>query len=336
MDKVTINDVARVAGVAKSTVSRVINNKAGVHPRTRDRVMGVIKQLGFSPNIVARSLKTNQRKQITLAVNDIRNPYYPEMAWIAEQVARSYDYRIILLNHYGKESEELAVIEESNEMQVDGVILSSINYPASIKKVIEKSNIPVSLIGQFGEDIPADIVYTSTPAGDLAMDHLIRIGRTRIAYAGGPMNMHRGRRYASYVNSLSSNLLRFDPALVYKGNDLSLQTGLDAARYFMELAEKPDAVYAGNDIVAIGLLHGLDQLGVRVPEDIAIVGIDNIKWSVITKPQISTVSTMSTEKIRLAAQMLMDRLENGQRNAPFKRICLEPRLIVRGSSLKIL
>jgi DNA-binding LacI/PurR family transcriptional regulator len=335
MDKVTINDVAKAAGVAKSTVSRILNDRPGVNPLTRHKVLEIIEKLNFSPNIIARSLKTNQRKQIALAIDDIRNPYFPELAWAAEQVAHRYGYRILVVNHYGRESEELAVIEDSNEMHVGGIILMSLSYPKGLKRVIKKSKIPVSLIGGFEEDMPADMVYLSQSEGNLAMDHLIRIGRARIAYAGGPKEMHLGTRFAAYVNALSSNLMKFDESLVYIGNDFTLQTGLDAAQYYSSLKQRPDAIYAGNDLIAIGLLHGFDELGIRVPEDVALIGIDDIKWSVITKPKISSVSNLSTEMARISVEMLMDRLENGKTELPYRRVMLEPRLIVRDSSLKL-
>jgi DNA-binding LacI/PurR family transcriptional regulator len=335
MDKITINDVAKAAGVAKSTVSRILNNKSGVNPQTRQKVNGIIEKLNFSPNIIARSLKTNQRKQIALAIDDIRNPYYPEIVWAAEQVAHRYGYRILVVNHYGKESEELAVLEDSNEMHVGGIIFMSLSYPKGLKELIKKSKIPVALIGVFDEDVSADMIYASQNEGNLAMDHLIRIGRARIAYASGPKEMHQGARFEAYVNALSTNLIRFDESLVYIGNDFTLQTGLNAAQYYSTLKERPDAVYAGNDLIAIGLLHGFDELGIRVPEDVALIGIDDIKWCVITKPKISSVSNLSTELARIAVEMLMDRLENGKKDLPFRRVMLEPRLIVRDSSLKL-
>jgi DNA-binding LacI/PurR family transcriptional regulator len=335
MQKVTIDDVAKAAGVAKSTVSRIINNKPGAKKQTRKKVLEAIDKLEFSPNILARSLKTNLRRQIALAIDDIRNPYYPELAWAAEQVCRQNDYRLLLINHYGNPSEELAVIAESNGMHVDGIILCSIAYPKTITKVINKSSVPVSLImdDDLGEEMHADTVSLSVNEGMLAMDHLIRIGRTRIAYAGGPKGSHKGKRFDSYVRTLEENFLKIDPTLVFHGDDFSLQTGVNATRYFNQLNQLPDAIYAGNDMIAIGLIKEFEDCGVRVPEDVAIIGIDNIKWSVITKPKISSVSNMPTEMARIATEMLLDRIEHGK-DLPYRRVKLEPRLIVRESTVK--
>jgi len=335
MGKVTIDDVAKVAGVAKSTVSRILNNRPGVNPSTRSKVLAVIDEIGFTPNIVAQSLKTNRKKQIALAIDDIRNPFYPELAWAAEQVAKQYGYRVLVVNHYGKEAEELSVIEDSNEMHIGGIILLSLSYPKKLKQAIQKCNVPVTLIGSIDDDIPADSVGLSQSEGYLAMDHLIRTGRTRIAYAGGPKEMHLGTRFAAYKESLSLNFMKYDESLVYTGKEFSMQTGIDAAHRFMSLLERPDAVYAGNDLIAIGLLKGFDEYGVNVPDDVAIVGTDDIKWSIITKPQLSTVSNLSTEMARIAAEMLMDRIENGKAADPYRKVKLDPRLIVRESSLRM-
>jgi LacI family transcriptional regulator len=335
MRKVTISDVAKAAGVAKSTVSRTINNRGSVKPQTRQKILEKIEELGFSPNVSARSLKTNRRKQIALAIDDIRNPFYPEFAWAAEQVAKLNDYRLVLINHYGKASEELAVIEEASRMHVDGIILVSVAFPRTLKRLIKKTATPITLIGDFGEDMPADMVFNVNNAGTLAVEHLIRIGRTRIAYAGGPKGSHQGVRFVSYKTALISNLMPFDEQLVFMGDDFSLQTGLEAARYFAGLDSPPDAVFAGNDMIAIGLVRGLMERGFKIPEDIAVVGMDDIKWSVITTPQISSVSLLSAEQARIAVEILLERIEKG--NAlPYRRVSVEPRLIVRESSVRTL
>ncbi|CAG7599757.1 Catabolite control protein A [Paenibacillus solanacearum] len=330
--KVTIDDVAKEAGVAKSTVSRIINNAPGVKPITRQKVTRVIEQLGFTPNLMARSLKTNLRRQIALAIDDIRNPYYPELAWAAEQVAKQNDFRLVLINHYGNPSEELAVIRDANDMHVDGIVLLSISHPKTLNPLIKKATVPVSLIGNYGEDMPADTVGLSRSEGYLAMDHLIRIGRRRIAYAGGPVTLHRGTRYAAYEKSLAASFMKLDRSLVFTGERLSLETGMEAARYFCGLKDRPDAIYAANDLVAIGVIQGLMELGLRVPEDVAVVGIDDIPWCMLTNPKVSSVSNLVAEMGRIAVELLLKRID--QSDEPFRKVKLEPRLIVRESTVK--
>jgi LacI family transcriptional regulator len=331
--KVTIDDVAAQAGVAKSTVSRIINNAPGVKPSTRHKVNQVIETLGFTPNVLARSLKTNLRRQIALAIDDIRNPYYPELAWAAEQVAKQNGYRLVLINHYGNPSDELAVIKEVNDMHVDGIAMVSINYPKTLASVIRKATVPVCMIGSYDDDMPADSVGLTRPEGYLAMEHLIRIGRKRIAYAGGPTQLHRGIRYAAYESTLAAHFLEKDKSLIYVGEGLTLQTGLEAAEYYCGLPELPDAVFAANDLVAIGVIQGLLDRGVRVPEDVAVIGIDDIRWCTLTRPKVSSVSNLAGEAGRIAVELLLQRIDRRTAEAP-QRVKLEPRLVVRESTVK--
>ncbi|MFF2888832.1 LacI family DNA-binding transcriptional regulator [Paenibacillus sp. NPDC057967] len=333
-DSVTIADVAKRAGVAKSTVSRIINDVPGVKPVTRSKVLQAIEELGFRPNMLARSLKTNMKLQIALAIDDIRNPYYPELAWAVEQVAKENGFRLVLINHYGNPSEELSIMGKVNEMHIDGIIMSTISFPAALKKYINHSTVPVCAIGNLGDDVNADMVYLSKPEGTLAMEHLIRIGCTHIAYAGGPKEMHQGARYAAYEGGLSANFMKLKPDHVYIGSEFSLQTGIEAADYLSHLPKLPDGVYAANDMIAIGLIQRLLEIGIRVPEDITVVGIDDISWSTITKPRVSTVSNLTAETGRIAAELLIKRIKEGQ-TTPLRKVQLEPRLIVRESTVKV-
>jgi LacI family transcriptional regulator len=331
--KVTIEDVALKAGVAKSTVSRIINNAPGVKPATRNKVNRVIEALGFTPDTVARSLKTKLRRQIALAIDDIRNPYYPEMAWAAEQVAKQNNYRLVLINHYGNPSEELAALREANEMHVDGIVMVSISYPKTLSAAVKKAAVPVCLIGNnYEANVEADVVGLSKSAGFLAMEHLIRIGRKRIAYVGGPANLQRGLRFNAYEKSLAAGFLEQDPALVFKGERLSIDTGLEAAKYLAGLRPMPDAVFAANDLVAIGVIQGLIDLGVRVPDDVAVVGVDDIPWCTLIRPQVTSVSTLVGEMGRIAVELLLKRIDHPTNE--YQKVNLEPRLVVRESTVR--
>jgi len=333
-DTVTIADVAARAGVAKSTVSRIINDVPGVKPLTRNKVMNAISDLGFRPNFLARSLKTNKKQQIALAIDDIRNPYYPELAWAVEQVAKEQGYGLLLINHYGNATEELAVMRRMNEMHIDGIILLSISYPKQLKKYINHASVPVCVVGNLGDDVNADMVYLTKPEGGLAMEHLVRIGCTNIAYAGGPKEMHQASRYAAYEQSLSAHFMKLEDANVFIGTDFSMLTGVQAADYFVSQYMLPDGIYAANDMIAIGLIQQLTEKGVRVPEDIVVVGVDDISWSKIARPRVTSVSNLTSETGRIAAELLLQRIEEGS-TTPLRRVQVEPRLVVRESSLKL-
>jgi DNA-binding LacI/PurR family transcriptional regulator len=334
--KPTIVDIAKVTGFSKSTVSRVLNNHPNVRASTRKKVLNAIESTGFSPNLFAQGLKTNRRQQIALAIDDIQNPYYPEVAAAAEQVAKQNGFRLVLFNHYGNPHEELSIVKNIQDLHVDGMILSPLGFHPKLTKAIKSSPVPISVIGVYlDQERFADEVTISKPEGLLAMEHLIRIGCRNIAYAGGPKDMHGGTRYGAYESSLKEHLLTINPNLVYCGDSFSLKTGFDAAEYFLSLPNLPDGLYAGSDIIAIGLMRKLQAEGVRIPDDISIVGVDDIPWCEITTPMLTSVSQLGAEAGRLAAELLCKRIHSNG-SIPFQKILLEPRLIIRESTVKVM
>ncbi|MNX31851.1 HTH-type transcriptional regulator DegA [compost metagenome] len=329
-DKVTIEDVAARAGVGIATVSRAINNMGGISAKTKAKVLAAVEELGFIPNSNAQNLKLRQTKQIALAVPDIRNAFIPEIAYSVEQVAKHYGYRVIQINTLGNIRSELELLRDVKKLYMDGLIILPLAYPETMKDMINKAKLPISIINygkKLDSDIKADIVSLSTQEGKLVMEHLISIGRTRIGYAGAPKEIIEERFFA-YEDALD----HIDRSLVYFGDDFSLQTGAKAADYFVSLTHMPDAIYAGNDMVAIGLLNRFKELGVKVPEDIAIVGIDNNLLCTITTPKISSVSIMGAEVAKVATELLLQRIQE-QKIGLYERVQFEPRLIVRESSL---
>ncbi len=328
--KITIEDVAKKAGVGIATVSRAINDSPGISARTKAKIMQVIDELGFVPNSSAQSLKVRQTRQIALAVPDIRNAFIPEIAWSVEQVAREHGYRVVQINTSANARIELDIIRNVKTLHVDGLIILPLAYPKTLKDAVARSTFPISIINygkRLHEGIKADVVSLATQEGLLVMEHLIRIGRTRIAYAGAPKDVIE-ERYFAYERSLD----RVDPALVFFGDDFSIQTGKQAANYFYSLKPMPDAIYAGNDMIAIGVVAQLKALGVRIPEDVAVVGIDDILWCTITEPKISSVSIMGIEVARAATELLLKRIKN-QTVGAYERVKFQPRLIVRESSV---
>jgi len=330
--KVTIEDVAKKAGVGIATVSRAINNSKGISPKTKALIMQVIEEIGFSPDTSAQSLKVRQTNQIALAVPDIRNAIIPEIAWSVEQTAKQHGYRVVQINTAGNARNELEIVRDIKKLHVDGLIIMPLAYPKTLGDLISKSSLPVSIINygkQLGDEYKADIVGLARQEGRLVMEHLIKIGRTRIAYAGAPKDKIE-ERYWAYEQSLN----KVDPSLVYFGEDFSFETGVRAADYFYGLKHMPDAIYAVNDMVAIGIVNRFKELKIKVPEDVAVVGIDNNAWTTVTTPQISSVSIMGDEVARLATELLLKRLREGT-NGSYERVQFEPRLIVRDSSVSI-
>lgn len=328
--KITIEDVAQYVGVGIATVSRAINNSDGISQKTKEKVLAAVEELGFVPNSFAQNMKVRRTMQIALAVPDIRNAFVPEVAYAVEQAAKQYGYCVIQINTLGNARSELELLKEIKKLHVDGLIILPLAYPKTLKEQINKANLPISIINygkKLGDDIKADIVSMSTQEGKLVMQHLQQIGCTRIAYAGAMKNIIEERFFA-YEDAID----HVDPALVYFGEDFSLETGIRAADHFYSLPQLPDAIYAGNDMVAIGLINRFKELGVSIPKEMAIVGIDNIWWGTVISPKLSTVSIMNTEVAKMATELLMQRIQE-QKKGLYERVKFEPRLIVRESSI---
>ncbi|MFB9753225.1 LacI family DNA-binding transcriptional regulator [Paenibacillus hodogayensis] len=328
--KVTIEDVAKKAGVGIATVSRALNNQGGISAATKAKIVQVIEEMGFTPNTSAQSLKIRQTYQIALAVPDIRNAIIPDIAWSVEQAAKQHGYRVVQINTLGNARLELETLREIKKLHVDGLVMMPLAYPKQLESLINQTGMPISVINyskRLGADLRADVVGLSRQEGRLVMEHLKQIGRTRIAYAGAPKDKIE-ERYFAYEQSLP----HVDVSLVYFGEDFSFETGRQAANYFYSLKHMPDAIYAVNDMVAIGIVNRFKELGVRVPEDVAIAGIDNNLWSTVTTPQITSVSIMGSEVGRLAAELLLKRIQSAGATE-YERVEFEPRLIVRESSV---
>ncbi|MEK8130033.1 LacI family DNA-binding transcriptional regulator [Paenibacillus filicis] len=330
--KVTIEDVAKRAGVGIATVSRALNNSAGISLKTKSKIMQIIEEMGFTPNTSAQSLKIRQTRQIALAVPDIRNAIIPDIAWSVEQAAKQHGYRVVQINTLGNARLELETLQELKKLHVDGLVIMPLAYPKQLEGLINQAGIPVSVINyskRLSKELKADIVGLARQEGRLVMEHLLHVGRSRIAYAGAPKDKIE-ERYFAYEQSLR----HVDPSLVYFGEDFSFETGRQAANYFYHLKHMPDAIYAVNDMVAIGIVNRFKELGVRVPEDVAVAGIDNNLWTTVTTPQITSVSIMGSEVGRLAAELVLGRI-NSQNTTDYERVEFEPRLIVRESTVAV-
>lgn len=329
-DKITIEDVAQRAGVGIATVSRAINNSGGISPKTKEKVLAAVEELGFVPNSFAQNMKVRRTMQIALAVPDVRNAFVPEVAYAVEQAAKHFGYRVVQINTLGNARAELDILREVKKLHVDGLVILPLAYPKTLKDLINKANLPISIINygkKLSGDIKADIVSMSTQEGKLVMQHLQQIGCTRIGYAGAFKEIIEERFFA-YEDAVD----KVDRSLIYFGEDFSLETGMKAADYFYSLPTMPDAIYAGNDMVAIGLINRFKELGISVPHDIAIVGIDNIWWGTVISPKLSTVSIMNTEVAKVATELLLQRIQE-QKKGLYERVQFEPRLIVRESSI---
>jgi LacI family transcriptional regulator len=314
----TIKDVARAAGVHISTVSRTFSAPHLVNPDTRTRVMTIAEQLGYRPNRAARALITGRTHNIGLIVADIANPFFPPLIKAAESQARMRDYHVFMAD-----TDEDAGVEEkligALAKQVDGILLCS---PRLANSTIEQlaAEVPLVTVNRPVPGLPAVLMDVAHGAR-AAMDHLVGLGHTDIVLLAGPRGSWASRELRRTAGRApGARLTVLGP---FPPNE---RGGAEAARQVR--GTNATAVLAFNDLMAIGLLEGLDGLGISVPGEVSVVGIDDILLSRFTRPRLTTVATPAADAGRAAVDLLLQRAESGAT----AQLSLPTELVVREST----
>jgi LacI family transcriptional regulator len=330
----TVRTVAALAGVSIASASRVLNGLGG-SPETARRVREAAAQVGYVPNAIARSLQAQRTGLLALAVDDIGNPVYVQMMRAVEEEAAAAGYRLIVHATGGGGADELELLRGLARRYVDGLILSPIRIGEGHLAAIANTAVPVVVIGQLPDGVPVDNVRTDSRTGvALAVRHLVTQGRRRIGFLNGPLDTVPGAaRQAGYQVALAQVGLPMDESLIEIGA-FKYAEGRAAAERLLARAGAGtgglDAIVCANDLIAVGALHALLASGRRVPEEIALVGMDDTELAQMSFPQLSSVSLGSAERGGLAARLLLDRL--ARPDLPARRELVPPKLIVRASS----
>ncbi len=326
----TVRTVAALAGVSIASASRVLNGLGG-STETARRVREAAAEVGYVPNAIARSLQAQRTGLLALAVADIGNPVYVEMMRAIEEVAKDAGYQLLVHATGADAANETTLLRGLARRYVDGLILSPLRITEGHLSAFAGSPVPVVVVGQLPEDAPVDNVRTDSRTGvALAIAHLAGTGRRRIGFVNGPLDTVPGAaRDAGYRAALAAAGLPYDPDLVELG-DFQYAAGRAAVDRLLTRA-KPDALFCANDLIAVGALHALLSAGLRVPEDVALVGMDDTVLAQMSFPQISSVSLGSAERGRRAARLLLDRLADP--GLPPRRDTVAPSLAIRASSM---
>lgn len=328
----TIKDVAHHAGVSLGTVSNYINETKPISPETSTRIRQAIDQLGFVPNRAVRTLRGNRASVIGFVVPDATNPFFTELARQVEEVARSHGCVVVFCDAAGDEEREGTYLRNLAEMRVGGVILTSVTTEPVNLSDLKSVNAPIVLLGDEKHGFGASSVSLDHwRSGYLAMNHLLSLGRREILFAGGPGG--RGVLEARYAGSEQAILDHPLGAGVHfhRVDAVGRTVGERAALVDAILAAdtRPDAIISGNDMIAIAILNALLRRGIRVPEDIAIVGHDDIEAAHQAVIPITTVRQPIEQLGRLAAELLF---REGDA-PPVRHIVFEPELVVRESTV---
>jgi LacI family transcriptional regulator len=327
---VTIKDIAREARVSYATVSRALNNKYGVNPETREKILRIARELNYSPNAIARGLVSSRSFTIGLILPDLTNPYFPAVAAGIESYAQDRGYSVFLCNTNWDRRRETAYIRLLSERRVDGIILAPSG--TSIEEEVRELLPMVFVTNAPKNTIYSSVVIDNIRGGYLAAKHLIECGYSSIGFIGVEehemMDNERlegyRRAFNRYGRELDSRFIRF--------GDFRQQTGYALITEMIRSGEYPDAIFAENDILAIGILHGIKDSGLKVPDDIALIGFDDIAFSAYQEIQLSTIHQPKEEMGSTAAEILIEEIEGRPGETPPRKVILEPELIVRSSS----
>jgi DNA-binding LacI/PurR family transcriptional regulator len=328
----TIKDVAAHAGVSVATVSAVINNNKYVSPDLTHRVQESIAVLGYERNSLAQGLKKQTSQTIGLIISDITNPYFTSVVRGVEDVANARGYSLILGNTDEDPTKEMGYMRLLESKRADGLIVAH-HAPGNHEYLRSwpTQRLPLVSIGYLPKDESIDAVLIDNVTGARqAVEHLITLGHERIGIVTGlPSITATEERLVGYQQALAAHGIPLDPALIAEGN-LRIDGGEHAALHLLtQGAARPTALFVTNGLMVIGALQAIDRVGLRCPEDIALVGFDDFEWAAVMHPRLTTVRQPTYEIGEKAAQLLFDRLE--QRDALPQVVRLQPRLIIRES-----
>jgi LacI family transcriptional regulator len=327
----TINDVAKRANVSPVTVSRVLNGAPNVNDATRARVNAAIAELGYVPNVVARSLRVRRTRSIALILPDITNPFWPTVARGVEDAAQRNGYTVLLCNSDENSEKQARYLEVVISQQVDGVVIAPANSDASHLAPLRERDIPTVVMDRRVDGWDVDTVRGDSVGGaHMLTRHLVELGHRRIAMLTGPANTSTSQeRLAGYEAALTRAGLAMDGQLIRFG-EFRQSSGEEMAREVLALAEPPTAIFAANNTIALGALGAIGERGLRVPQDVALVCFDEVSPSSQLFPFLTVAEQPAYEMGLEAAGMLFARLANAQTHTP-RQIMLPTRLIVRYS-----
>jgi LacI family transcriptional regulator len=331
----TIRDVAKRAGVAPITVSRVINDSSYVSQETRERVEMVIEELGYVPNMLGPSLRFSQTMTLALVLTDITNPFWTTVARGVEDVAQTNGYSIILCNTDESEAKQEQYLQMLLRRRIDGILLvPTCSTDPKPVHIIQQQSIPVVLLDRQIPGVKVDVVRADSEDGAFQLtQHLLSLGHKRIALLTGPQTVSTAvDRVNGYRRALADAGLPESAAQFYWGA-FTQESGIHMASLALAATPAPTALIAANNFIAIGALKALQKRGLHVPDDIALVTVDDTPPTFPIDPFLTVLTQPAREMGQQAAQLLLDRLTN-LIDDTYRHIVLPTQMFVRESSGK--
>jgi len=325
-----IKDVAAKANVSVATVSRVLNNNPHVKPHLRERVLHAINELGYQPSGIARNMRSQSIHVIGLIISDIQNPFFTALVRAVEDVAYENQYTVLLCNSDEDVRKEQLYIDVLSKERVAGVIIVPTGKECYTPLLNLK--VPIVAVDRKVPDLVTDSVVIDNVAGAYAATtHLIQLGHRRIGLVGAPLTVSVGwERRQGYEQALREYQIPVDESLIRTGN-FKESGGYQAAQALLSLDPRPTAIFSVNNLMTMGTLEAIHERGLRLPDDISVVGFDDMPWLSLLTPPLTTVRQPTYQIGLEAARLLFRRLQGECPESP-QAIVLQPELILRGST----
>jgi DNA-binding LacI/PurR family transcriptional regulator len=311
--QLNIGEIARRANVSTATVSRTLNRSGAVRPETARKVWRAAAALNYYPNSHARALVSGRSRLLGLIVSDITNPFFPELVHSFETLATQQGYDLILTSTEYQTARMIGCVRRMLERKVDGVAIMTSEMDLGLIKELARRGVPLVFmdVGRVGPRMSHVLIDYGNGIRQ-AVDHVLGLGHTRVAFITGPLDLHSARtRRQAFVEGMRAHRLRHDPRLIREGTHTA-DGGQKAMAALLRTGKAPTAVVCSNDWTAIGALHAIDAAGLRVPEDISIVGFDDIPLATYTNPPLTSVR-MSARDVGSTAFDALFSLIGGER-----------------------
>jgi len=301
----TLHDVAKRAGVSPMTVSRVVNGTGSVSPERRARVEQALAETGYMPNTVARNLRAQRTDTIALVMPDMTNPFFTALAQGVETAAREAGISLLLANTDEREDEERRLVRMLLQRRADGLLIIPAGCGDDSIRLCRAHSVPVVVVDRRLETRGVDIVRADSEGGSLQLGRLlVSLGHRRMAVLSGPASVPTALdRAAGFSRALADEAGL--PAPIVRHGAFSIDSGRDMTLSVMAQEPRPTALFAANNFIAIGVLHGLEELGLRVPEDVAVVGFDDLPRAMVTFPFLTVAAQPASEMGRRSVAVLL-------------------------------
>ncbi len=324
-------DVAKLAGVSPMTVSRVVRGSGPVSVDVRRRVEAAIAETGYMPNVLARSLRSKRTNLIALLVTDLTNPFFTTLAHGVEAAANDAGMMVILGNSNEDQDEEELYVTMLLQRQIDGVLIVPAGAGERVIKKCREQDTPLVVLDRRIRRGAADVVRTDSRVGAYEMGRYIAsLGHSRTAILTGPRSVSTAMDRAAGFRDAMREAGHERSVQVVHGR-FSIESGAEMARAIMSRPDRPTAIFAGNNFIAIGVLHALEDMNIRVPEDVAVVGFDDLPSAMVTFPFLTVVAQPALEMGRRAVELLVERIQHPGRHR-VQDVVFPTELVIRKSS----